>query len=761
MKRAWLLLVAVLSALASNPPGIRYSAYFGGVIKSYSLAVDAAGDAYITGAPNIPSLPCTLPTLGPGDANHPDGFVSKIGPNGQVLWTVCLTVPAGNIGLDSSGAIYVAGGTTVSKLSPAADKIIYSTSIPSASISSMAVDKAGNVYLAGSAGTDLQATPGAYWTTYTGSFVAKLDSDGAIHYITFVRIAINGIAADSTGNAWYVGWTNSSLIAGTVGFLQRLDSDGAQISEFLEIGGYYAWHAPISGDAWSVAIDANDFVYVGSEQDLEVTNGGVVFKLDPTGKLVYTAYVGGSDQGFPYALAVDGTGQVYFSTSPTGSWAAINCSGPVPPAALTAVSTNGKAETSAWLPASFSASSIGVDGIGNIYMLGSGVSGILTLVAVQPGLASGPQLGCVVSAADNSPAATLTPGETITIHGQGFTPGPGLNVTFDGVQGQILNASATQINAVVPAGVADDLKTLLLGTLMSIDSGGYTIGPLNFPIKRAAPTGSNAGPQFSSLVSAADLSPAEYVVAGEVVTLYGQGFTPGPGFGVTFNGAPAPILYADANQINAVVPFEVADWWFNPVSMIFPSPMDVSIYSGGYSIGPLYSHSPLLDYSGVRAHPTLFTIPGTSELMAFNEDGSANSKSNPAVTGSLVTIFMTGAGVLTPQLLDGELGPTPTPFPVPTALPVPAAGPVSVSVTWPSEPSSRRAEGPIDVVFAGQAPGQVAGITQVTFRIPNLIPSGEAYVTVSIGESGTKVSSAGSRFIVVEQAGGRGKGLQR
>ncbi len=69
---------------------------------------------------------------------------------------------------------------------------------------------------------------------------------------------------------------------------------------------------------------------------------------------------------------------------------------------------------------------------------------------------------------------------------------------------------------------------------------------------------------------------------------------------------PAPVLYIQADQMNAVVPFEIT--------------------------GP-----------ATEAVPALFTsnATGRGQSAVLNQDGSVNSPSNPASRGSVISVFMT------------------------------------------------------------------------------------------------------------------------
>lgn len=122
---------------------------------------------------------------------------------------------------------------------------------------------------------------------------------------------------------------------------------------------------------------------------------------------------------------------------------------------------------------------------------------------------------------------------------------------------------------------------------------------------------------------------------------------------VTLDEFPGTVLYASSDQINVQVPFGIAG---RPT---------VELRAGGPSV-----FVPVAD-----AQPAIANV--SHRALALNEDGSINSDANPAAIGSIVTVWAHGTGRL--------------PFTV-------------LSST------------PIQVVFAGQAPGMLEGIVQINFR---------------------------------------------
>jgi uncharacterized protein (TIGR03437 family) len=110
------------------------------------------------------------------------------------------------------------------------------------------------------------------------------------------------------------------------------------------------------------------------------------------------------------------------------------------------------------------------------------------------------------------------------------------------------------------------------------------------------------------------------------------------------------------------------------------------------------------------------TAPGISTVIV-NQDGTINSPANAAARGSIVTLYGTGEGRVSPQLLWGDLSIS-TPFSMPDEA-------VAVGI------GGQAAE----VIYAGAAPLQPIGVLQINARIPATIPAGTAAVSVTVGDA--------------------------
>jgi len=147
---------------------------------------------------------------------------------------------------------------------------------------------------------------------------------------------------------------------------------------------------------------------------------------------------------------------------------------------------------------------------------------------------------------------------------------------------------------------------------------------------------------------------------------------------------PAPLLYAGPNQINAVVPFEVAS--------VASTTIQVVTASGGSESFPM---------SVASAVPELISevTDGVVSVIALNQDGSLNFYNNPALAGSVVVFYAFGAGALSPPLQDAAIAGDSLSY---------AANPVSILLNGV----------PLKILYAGSAPGIVAGVMQINAQLP-------------------------------------------
>jgi len=232
-------------------------------------------------------------------------------------------------------------------------------------------------------------------------------------------------------------------------------------------------------------------------------------------------------------------------------------------------------------------------------------------------------------------------------------------------------------------------------------------------------------PSVTSVVSAASLQPQ--ISPGELISIFGANIGTPPisaqynGAGlypttlgnttVTIDGTLAPLLFVSTTQINAVVPFEVA---------------------GQKSVDVVVTHddvaAPTVSIPIVDTSPAIFTITGTGKgqgaiLNATSGASTPNSAGNPAPANSIVSIYATGGGLLTPSypqfpatVQDGSV-----------VLEAAYAAAAPISVTIGGQPAR--------INYAGCASYEVAGMLQINAFIPQGIGSGAQPVVLKIGNN--------------------------
>ncbi len=627
-----LFALAGSAAALTTPPFTDYVTYLGGsgAESVAGIAVDSSASEYVAGTTASPDFPLTTTSLGSAAAGNNCAFITKFNPTGTgIVFSICIANSrALAFGRDASGNLYLAidastewfSSYAVLKFDPAGQTILYKTLL-AAPPESMAVDAAGNVYLAGTAGAGFGTTGGAYQpqlasgicTAGNGqqpcndAFVVKLAPTGALAWATYLGGSGNddahAIAVDSTGSVWVAGETLSP-------------------------------NFPVTPNAFQPTFHG-------------VASDGFAAKLDPTGgKLLYSTYLGGTAVDAAFAIAIDSVDSAYvtggtqsadFPTTP-GSLQIPLLSNPFYSSltAFAAKFTPSGAVAYSTFVGSFQANAIAV----NL----SGQAAVNAAPVGQSQACSGPPAVTVLNAAGTAIAAS--------------SPVVAQYLAWDS-SGGLYSAGQTTTLAFLTTPHAYQ-------TLYGGGSSDAHAGKVNFT--------EPAGPALASVVNAATLLSGGVqpfltgeVAPGEIVTLFGNGFGSQPT--VNFDGIPAPVFYASNCQINTVVPLGVA-------AKIVTS---VSVQAGALSLGPV-------QLPVVPAAPGIFTDngAGTGQAAVVNQDGSINSATNPALSGTTVAVYMTGIGV---QSVTSSLG---------------------------------------SVMYAGQAPGLIAGAIQVNIQIPRTAPTGTA-----------------------------------
>lgn len=177
------------------------------------------------------------------------------------------------------------------------------------------------------------------------------------------------------------------------------------------------------------------------------------------------------------------------------------------------------------------------------------------------------------------------------------------------------------------------------------------------------------------------------------------GSTAGGAF-VTFDGIRAPVLYARNTQLGAIVPFEASG----------RTQVAVQVNYNGRA-------SAVIQMPVTPASPGVFTTAanGNGQASIINQTGEVNAPAAPAARGSVVAIYLTGAGLVSPPGTNGTLG---TP---------------AQAITLPVRVIIGGAEA--DVVYKGAGPGSVLGLYQVNAVVPAGSATGSVPVLVRVGNA--------------------------
>ena len=219
-------------------------------------------------------------------------------------------------------------------------------------------------------------------------------------------------------------------------------------------------------------------------------------------------------------------------------------------------------------------------------------------------------------------------------------------------------------------------------------------GPRIFPdciVNSASYLGGGVAPREIVTIFGAEMGPSNLVRL--QVNPDGRLATMLAGTRVLFNGIAAPLLYASAGQSSAIVPAALAG----------ESTVDVQVEYNGI-------RSQRVTVPVLEARPGIFSVDGSGEGQAAiqNEDGSLNSPGNPALRGSVVTLYATGGAEMAPGVDDGQVVTDVLPR---TSQPIWIFFDLGTS-EFPVPPKAA------EILYAGGVPGSVAGLLQINLRIP-------------------------------------------
>jgi Beta-propeller repeat len=372
-----------ISKLSPEGTELIYSTYLGGVGEEFGagLALDASGNVVITGgtsSTNFPTTPGAL-TLPPSTGiscrrgTITDAFVTRLNAAGNaLLYSTYLggacADSGSSIALDSSGNATIVGTTTstnfpttpgaystthrgfgmqdgfVARLNSSGSALVYSTFVNEFLPSSVALDSAGNAFVAGTTSGGIPTTAGAFQSSHRGdrdAFILKLNPSGSSFvYSTYLggsgRDDATAIALDAGGNAYITGFTfstnfplrNSTVPIGAYGgFVTKLNATATDV--------FYSTIIP-GASARAIAVDPAGNAYItgfaGSQAGFQVLyplqpdadppfSAAFLTKLAPSGsEWLVSTFLGGRQGTLATAIALDSQNNVFL----TGSTSALD-----------------------------------------------------------------------------------------------------------------------------------------------------------------------------------------------------------------------------------------------------------------------------------------------------------------------------------------------------------------------------------------------------------------------------------------------------
>ncbi|MBL8175030.1 MAG: hypothetical protein JNK48_10185 [Bryobacterales bacterium] len=515
------------------------------------------------------------------------------------------------------------------------------------------------------------------------SYLLKLSPSGAPLSLTYLGFAAGTMAVDSSGAIYLGGGVQS------IGFILKLNPAGSQILFRTQFGGRMTAFTPdnrggvhFTGIARAGEITPTPNAF---QRSAPATGSQHPFvgKLDAAGAIVYLTYLTGSSGGETGGIGVDASG----SATVHGSTASSDF--PVTKGAYRANPADDAAQAASEFLAKLTP-----DGTGLVYATytGQAVFGSpdsMTRFTVDP--AGGAILlhatvgtrgtlirrfhpqGTGLTWSQQLPPTLFDPQIATSEEGDLYVLGESplvANLPLRNNTARCNPSGASFLTVFSPAGEVR-LSTYLPSPngryrWLFLSSSGvtlYDVSPLSVTVMRLTPRVSGTPLAIACFGNAASLFQGP-IAPGEIISLFGESLGPetgitvqpeagvypkqAAGIKVTVNGDPIPLLYVQHSQINGVAPWRLT----GPAAEICASRDSVK--------------SNCITANVAESEPGVFATPDEFAV-AWNEDNTRNSATNPASYGSRVTVLATGLGPLDSIPSEGAILSSPLPsFLLPT-----------------------------------------------------------------------------------------------
>jgi uncharacterized protein (TIGR03437 family) len=669
------------------------------------LAADSSGNLFVVSA-------------SPKTSDIVNIHVVKTGPTGNII----AAFDFGGSGVDTpraaavdpQGNLIVAGATLstdfplvsplrttgigfATKIDAQLSHILFSTRLGSvgggpviAGASAAAVDAAGNIYLTGSTSAGFPTTSGvlqpqapalAQAGTISHGFVMELSAAGdRVVYATYFSGG-SLICANGDGSPCFIFQPpadESPPVIATTPTALAVDSTGAVIVA----GTTNSSGIPVSANAYATqcgCTNLNSVAFIA-----KITPGGTQLEWGTylpraaTAVPLYAPSIAGVPVDTISSIALDASGNVVFAgTAAQGFPISANALQPTFPSAS---------------DESYAGYLAKLDSTGSKLLFSTWLGGATSMDASTGPAGVAIDSGGIIWVTGGAALSSLPAPEGNPLLGEDYITG----ISADG-------SSVLSLFTVPDGGAGAAIQTTAAGAIDVLGSSGALLI-----------SGTSAA-SLLGLAGAPSYTVSSAVAARELVSLYGIGLGPATGQNasitngvipnsvngvqVLFDGVPAPLLYAGPTQINAIVPTETVGRETTTISIVTPT---------GTIIGPTLSVAPTLPevFANIEGYAT-----------AVNQDGTLNSYANPAAENSVVSIWLTGGGAqsYTPDnTINASLAGNPYP--------------VSILANNPQIPFPEFTS--LEVLYAGDAPGEPSGLIQVNFLLPNWFTGNEFLVQI-------------------------------
>ncbi|MBI3280729.1 MAG: hypothetical protein HYZ57_12905 [Acidobacteria bacterium] len=610
------------------------------------------------------------------------GRISTLGDGHRPL---PFTTPAG-LAVDRENNLYLAdvGAGFVYRISPAG-----SLRVLGGGARDVAVDSAGNLFVS-TGGTLKRFSPSGAAATIAGGAAALSWGDGS-HASSARLNRPSALARDSAGNV-YIAEAGAHRIrkVDTSGRITTMAGSGERGSSDDSLATRCRFDSPAG-----IALDASGNLYVadaGNDAIRRVNGSGCT-----------TVSVVGLSR--PGAVAMDSAGNVYVADTGNSRIGVLGWDGRFTVIVQGDRDAYNSGNSAGAVLRLTEVRGLHVDAGGDLYFSDAAAGAVYrrersgTIVQIAAGLrgptgiAASPDGELLIAESAGQRLDMLDrEGVKWPLAGDG-TPG------FEGDGASALLARLQQPSAVLP---------LPDGSLLIADTGNNRVRTLS----PGAASEVELPPQVRVLHGASFAGQA--VAPGQIVSIFGGGLGPPEGVmgalkdgaletmvagtEVFFGGRAAPLFYVQDRQVNAQVPYGVAG----------KETVDLLVLRGGVTVGQAALRT-------ARSSPGVLTgTPGRA--LAVNDDGTLNSDAQPAPRESVVTFYVTGEGMTTPDGVEGR--PAVEPYPRPML-------PVAVEIGGYAA----------EALYAGAAPGLI-GLMQVNARVPGgFAPAGRVSLAVRVGET--------------------------